>query len=43
MDIFREMEKVKVKREKPVKPVKIGACQHTLLTEPYKVKAEPAE
>lgn len=37
------MEKVKVKREKPVKPIKIGACQHTLLAEPYKVKAETAE
>jgi peptidyl-prolyl cis-trans isomerase B (cyclophilin B) len=33
MKVFREIENVKTKREKPVKPVKIVNCKHVTLTE----------
>ena len=43
MKVFREMEDVKVKREKPVKPVKIASCKHVVVGEPYRVEAKPSE
>ena len=43
MNVFRELENVKVKREKPVKPVKIASCKHVTVEEPYRVEAKPSE
>jgi len=42
MKVFREIENVKVKREKPVKPVKIVSCSHETVTEPFTVTESDA-
>ena len=42
MKVFREIENVKVKREKPVKPVKIVSCSHETVAEPFTVTESDA-
>ena len=42
MKVFREIENVKVKREKPVKPIKIVSCSHETVTEPFTVTESDA-
>ena len=42
MKVFREIENVKTKREKPVKPVKILSCRHIPVTDHFIETAEDA-
>ena len=42
MKVFREIENVKVKREKPVKPVKIVSCVHETAKESFSVTESDA-